>query len=349
MSEKEAFHTRRRGRSLFGPIILITLGIYFLLANMGIISGLNWVGVLQLWPLILVFLGLNILVRQAPGALGTLLSGLVAITAVALFGYVLLGGEDNPLLNRLGVASNIEIIHEEIEFAAGDIEQATINIDLDAVDSEISALSDSPNLIEGTVSYIGELIFETDTSGDQAEITLDAHDNLFPFLSIGGLGYDEGDDWQIGLNPQVVTALDIDAGSGALMLNLAGLTLSDLTIDTGSGRSEIFLPGGEFDVEMDSGSGSTEMTLAGDGRYHINFDAGSGSLTLYLPPTTAARINFDGGSGRLQIEDDRLQQVSGDERDGVWETVGFATADSFAELTIDVGSGSVWVRPLAGR
>ena len=349
MSEKEAFHTRRRGRSLFGPIILIALGIYFLLVNMGIISGLNWVGVLQLWPLILVFLGVNILARQAPGALGTLLSGLVAITAVALFGYVLLVGEDNPLLNRLGITNNVEVVREEIEFAAGDIEQARINIDLDAVDGEISALADSPNLIEGTVSYTGELIFETDTSGNQAEITLDARDNRFPFISIGGLGYDEGDDWQVGLNPEVVTDLNVDAGSGALRLDLAGLTLSDLTIDTGSGSSEIFLPGGEYGVEMDSGSGSTEMTLAEDGQYHINFDAGSGNLTLYLPPTTAARINFDGGSGRLQVEDDRLQQVSGDEQDGVWETAGFETADSFAELTIDVGSGSVFVRPLAGR
>ena len=348
MSEKEDFRSRRHGRSLFGPILLIALGIYFLLANFGIVSGLNWVAVLQLWPLILIFLGVNILARQAPGALGTLLSGLVAITAVALFGYVLLAGEDNPLLNRLGVTNNIEVIREEIEFAAGDIEQATINIDLDAVDGEISALADSPNLIEGTVSYTGELIFETDTSGDQAEITLDARDNRFPFWGVGGPGYDEGDDWQIGLSPEVVTDLNVDAGSGALVLNLAGLTLSDLTVDTGSGNSEIFLPGGEFAVEMDSGSGSTEMTLAGDGRTHINFDAGSGNLTLYLPPTTAARIDFNGGSGRLHVEE-RFQQVSGDEQDGVWETAGFDTADSFADLTIDVGSGSVFVESLAGR
>jgi hypothetical protein len=349
LSEKEAFHPRRHGRSLFGPIILIALGLYFLLANLGIVSGLNWVGVLQLWPLILIFIGVNVIARQAPGALGTLLSALVGITAVALFGYVLLAGEDNPLLNRLGISSFVELIREDIHFAAADdIEQAHINIDLDAVDGQIYALTGSQNLIEGTVSYTGDLIFETETANSQATITLDAQDNRFPFWGIGGPGYGEGDDWQIGLSPEVLTDLNVDAGSGALRLDLAGLRLNDLTVDTGSGSSKLFLPGGEYAVEMDSGSGSTEITLAGDSRTHINFDAGSGSLTVYLPPTTAARIEFNGGSGRLHVAE-TFQQVSGDEHDGVWETAGFATADSFADLTIDVGSGNVWVRPPAGR
>jgi hypothetical protein len=347
MSENTDFRPRR-GRSLFGPILLIALGIYFLLANLGIVSGLNWVGVLQLWPLILVFIGVNILARQARGGLGTLLSGLVALTAVAVFGYVLLAGEDNPLLNRLGVSLNIEIKREDDEFTAEDIEKAKIDVELDAVDGNFFALSDSSNLIEGAVSYTGDLIFETNQSGDNATISLDTRDDRFPFLGIGGLNFSQKDPWQIGLNPDVMTDLSINAGSGSLNLDLAGLTLSDLTVDTGSGSSELFLPGGEFEVGMESGSGSTEITLAGDGRYQLNFDGGSGNLTVYLPPTTAARIDFNGGSGSLQV-DDTFRQVSGDEQDGVWETAGFDTADSYADMTIEVGSGTVWVRPLAGR
>lgn len=348
MSDKETVQTRRHGRSLFGPIIMITVGVFFLLSNLGILPTLNWVGILQLWPLILIFIGVNLLARHAPGNLGTLLSGLVSLTAVLVFGYILLAGEDNALLNRFGLANNLEIKREDVSFPAAGLQEATINIDLDAVDSHLYALNDSANLIEGTVSYTGDLIFDTNTFGERAEVTLDTRDNRFPFMGVSGLGFSEEDDWQLGLNPNVITDLTIDAGSGRLMLDLAGLSLSELKIDNGSGRSDLFLPGGEFDVEVDSGSGATEITLAGNGRYHLNVDSGSGSLTIYLPPTTAARLDFDGGSGRLHV-DERFQQISGDDNDGVWETAAFDTADSFADMTIDAGSGSVWVKPVVGR
>ena len=79
---------QKNGRSLFGPIFLIGLGVYFLLRNMGIVSELNWAVALQLWPLLLIFIGINIIVQQVRRPFGTALSGLVGLTAVALFGAV---------------------------------------------------------------------------------------------------------------------------------------------------------------------------------------------------------------------------------------------------------------------
>jgi hypothetical protein len=94
----------RRSHSLFGPIVLIAIGVFFLLVNLGIIQdySFNWTAVLQLWPLFLILIGVNIIVKQAPPPVGSLLSALVGLTALAIFGYVLLFSDDNPMLEPAG-------------------------------------------------------------------------------------------------------------------------------------------------------------------------------------------------------------------------------------------------------
>ncbi|MCJ7598892.1 MAG: hypothetical protein MUO41_09770, partial [Methyloceanibacter sp.] len=70
----------------------------------------NWSGVFQLWPLFLILIGLNIIVKHAPQPLGGLLSAFVGLVAIGIFGYVLLFGEDNATLNRFGIINNPAVI-----------------------------------------------------------------------------------------------------------------------------------------------------------------------------------------------------------------------------------------------
>jgi hypothetical protein len=76
-------------------------GVYFLLRNLGIVSDLNWGVAFQLWPLLLIFLGINIIVQQVRRPFGTILSGLVSLTAVTLFGAILLFGVELPVFVAL--------------------------------------------------------------------------------------------------------------------------------------------------------------------------------------------------------------------------------------------------------
>ncbi len=64
-------HRERRPNSLFGPIVLIAIGLFFLLNQTNMLTDLYWLDVLRLWPLLLVFLGLN-------------MSGFASATAVCL-------------------------------------------------------------------------------------------------------------------------------------------------------------------------------------------------------------------------------------------------------------------------
>jgi phage shock protein C len=52
---------RGRPRGLWAGIILIALGAYFLLANIGVLSGFRWD---LFWPVVLIAIGLLILVRR---------------------------------------------------------------------------------------------------------------------------------------------------------------------------------------------------------------------------------------------------------------------------------------------
>jgi hypothetical protein len=333
---------RRRSRSLFGPFILIAIGVYFLLANMGVVSGLNWIAVLQLWPLWLIFVGVNIIVQQVERPLGSLLSGLVGLVAVGVFTYVLLFSQDNPILDRFGVAGNVEYKFEEISYSAEGVETAAIRLDFDAPGGTVNTLEDSNELIAGRVSYLGDLTFDASVTGSRAAVTLnDAYSGIW-FINPGNwVNADDGYRWQLGLNPDVATDLDIDIGAGSAMLDLSQMTLTDFFLDGGAGSVTLMMPGGDYNAEMDVGAGSYEVTLPANGQHRIEIDGGAGSVTLFLPRGMDARVEIDDGAGSFR-PDSRFSLVSGERNDdGVWETDGYDT--------IDVSAGSVRIEQPQGR
>ena len=64
-----------RHGGIAGPLILIAIGAAFLLSNMGVVSWSSW-GLLRLWPLILVAIGIDLLIgRQS--LWGTVVAGIL--------------------------------------------------------------------------------------------------------------------------------------------------------------------------------------------------------------------------------------------------------------------------------
>src|SRR5438105_848230 len=79
---------RRRGAGVVLPVLLIGLGVIFLLQNLGVLNREAWRSLFQLWPLLLVVIGLDLMLRdhlpaaaRAPLALVLLGVGAVAILA----------------------------------------------------------------------------------------------------------------------------------------------------------------------------------------------------------------------------------------------------------------------------
>ncbi len=95
----------RRG-SIIGPLILITIGGLFLLANFGYITSSFWLMLVQFWPLILILAGLEILLgRTRGGQLIVLLVGLLAVGGIL---WLLI----NPGTFAIGTSMNTDTIDE---------------------------------------------------------------------------------------------------------------------------------------------------------------------------------------------------------------------------------------------
>lgn len=347
MDDLEAARSRKRGRSLFGPIFLIGLGLYFLLRNLDIVPALNWGVALQLWPLLLIFVGVNIIVRQVRRPLGTLLSGLVGLTAVTIFGAVLLFGAELPLVSRFNLASSVEYRLESVAVSKAGVETADVSLEVGSLGANVSGSDSSQNLLEGELSVAGDVILQEQIQGSQATVSLDEDSSNFWF---GGWvsGFDQPP-WEIRLSRTAPMALNIDAGSGSSNLELGSLLLTDLFVDVGSGAVNLQMPGGEYAVQIDAGSGKLVATLPPNGRQEINLNGGSGPVDLFLPPNMTARVEVDSGSGRVSL-DDRFERVEGDDEDGVWETPGYRTnAENSILIFIDGGSGSISIAQPQGR
>lgn len=341
MTKMEGNHeNRRRSPSLFGPVLLIAVGVYFLLENMGVVSGLNWYAALRLWPLLLIFGGLNIIVRQAPRPFGGFLSFLVALAAVAVFGFVMLGGEDNALLSRFDLQTTPVYQTETVAFAGDGLETAVVRLDFNSDGAAVYALEDNPNLIAGTVHYTGDLTFDAQQTGDTANVYLDT--NSFGFLNWGGGWGLDDNQWDIGLSASVPMDLRLDLSSGKSELDLAQLSLTGLDIDASSGAVQLALPSGAYDVRYEASSGAATIDLPQSGTIFMEVDSSSGRIAFDLPAGMAARVEVvDASSGALQLSS-RFSLVDGQVgEEGVWETDDYGRNDNSIELILDMSSGAI--------
>jgi len=313
---------RRHPPSFFWPLVLIGAGVMLLLSNLGYVPWSSWNVLWRLWPLLLVALGIDLLIGRR-SMVGAIVSGMLILLLIG--GAVALVFFAQNIPGLINLTQPVEWHVEHVEHPLAGVERASVNIDWTSVPGYLGALSDSPNLIEGDVTYRGELIFDVNVRGDQADVELDSYFSS-PGLWFGpfDLGGREEGRWDVRLSPNVPLDLTLDAGSGSCDFDLSGLQVNDLFLDVGSGSIDLALPDGSA--------------------FEARIDGGSGSLTITLPESVGTRVALDSGSGSFR-PDERFQLVEGErDDDGVWETDNFRTAEYTIELRIDQGSGSVSIR-----
>lgn len=339
---------KRHSPSLFGPLLLIAIGVIWLLSNMGLLGGLSWSALFRLWPLLLVFGGLNMLARQVRNPLGGLLSAIVGIIAVVVLVVALLGGDEITLFS--GASPELKR-NEGVVVERGDVEQAELRIDFDRVPAGINPLDMTDNILAGSLTYYGDLIIDVDRRGSSAYVNLDTKYEGF-FISMfdpwGNLR--EGDQWNLGVTTAIPLELDLDFASGRADANLVGVQLTDLVVDGGSGVYTLILPDGAYDAEIDGGSGSGTVTLPMTASGEYKLDGGSGAISIEVPSSLALQIEFESGSGGISA-DNQLTLIEEDGRDSVWQSENYDTASQQVELEIDGGSGHITVEvlPTTGR
>ena len=318
-----------RYRSLFWPIILIGVGLVWFLSNINVIPNFNPMALINLWPLLLIALGLDLLIGRKSALVG-LLIGLATVGAAIA---ILLAAPN------LGITNQQAITETFTEPLAG-ATSAVIEINSSSEPVNIHSLSDSTNLFEGMLIHTGVVDFQASGSS-QKHITLSERGPNFQFF-MGIPNFNLR--WDIGLNPGVPIQLNVNSGSGSVQMHLAGLQLSGLKADGGSGSLTIDLPvsTGAYAVDYQGGSGSLDLSLPAGTDVTVTLDGGSGSLNLRLPANTAVRLDVrDHGSGSVNMPGG-MQRVSGSDKTGVWETGDYASAaHKITIIAAHLGSGSL--------
>ncbi len=348
MEEKRNDYSYRYGRSIFWPMIMIGLGVIWLLANFEIIPPVNWWTLLNLWPLALVALGLQIMFGRGRPWLGNLLSFFLVLGVIGVL----------ILAPSLGWTPGGQLITERFSESLDGAESAIVRLDMDYGDTNLGALSDSNDLIEAEITHGGTVSFSA-VGGDRRTVSLDldARNGQFLFINPSTMGQTVS---EIGLSPDVPTDLEIDHGSGNGDYELGDLQLIDLEMDVSSGDVTASLPAGDYTVAVDVSSGAVDFTSAAGSDLDVTMDVSSGRLDFSFAEQTNAQVDVDLSSGSVNIElpdgvgvriagsassgsirvPKGYVRISGEDDDGVWESPDYGTADYTIEITFDVSSGS---------
>lgn len=225
---------------LVGPTILISIGVILLLNNLGYLNWSFW-DILNLWPILLVAAGLELLVGRR-SLLGSLISAIIVLGLIA-GGVWLVGTTD---ITRT-TAQTIEIREPR-----GDITTAHVTLSPAVAQINVTALNDSGNFVEGTVRHRpNERVTDSFTGGNTARLSVKTSGSTGVAMGPGNRYA-----WDFSFHPDVKLDLSIDAGMGDVNLDLRALTLESVKVNAGMGAVTIKLPEtGKFDVNIDSGMG----------------------------------------------------------------------------------------------
>lgn len=310
------------GRMIGFGLFFIVFGGVLLAGRQGLVDAALLERSWQLWPLLLVAIGLSIVLAGRPGsALGNLLFAVVlGVMAGGLVGsgaglpFVGCGGEpeDGAAFPRqvgsLSAGSTVEV-----DFSCGDL-------------AIVSGGGD-----EWSVTGTSEGGAPPEIDQDDGDLHLEA--GVSGFFVVGRAA----DSWELTLpsEPEIDLELDLNAGSGMLDLDGAHIGAVDASVNAGALRLDLRDVAALAALDLSTNAGSAvvwlpERALEGEAT------ANAGSLTFCAPQGVGLRFVTGGAVSANDFQAAGLVQV-GD----AWESPDFATADTRITLRTTANAGNL--------
>lgn len=292
--------------------VLIGIGVLILLANLGIIAGLT-----RLWPLILIGLGLWIIY-----------------------------GRSNPELS--------EIHHERFSAPVDGAETARVKLNLSVGEATVVPATDPDALIDAEISYFGDVQFVAEGEQDKfISLSQTKGVSMGWFNPANWFGQKDKKHlrWDVALNPNVPTDLDVHGGIGKSTIDLRRFNLTGLDVNGGVGEVDVTVPASanRLDARLQVGVGQLNLTIPSGASLNATIKGGIGETNIALPADAAVRVEAKSGVGELNMPK-YMNRLSGANTDfgvskkGVWETPDFANADRQIVIFYDGGIGELNVR-----
>jgi hypothetical protein len=293
-------------QGLAGSLFWISLGGVFLLHTLGVLNVNVWAVIFNLWPLLLIAVGLDIVLGRRSLVGSILASGLMLALLAGSLWFLAFG--------RVSAAQYMDVTHRLETARQGRVE---LNPGLGSL--RLGALSQPDTFVQGLVfQHRGETLQPSYREADGV-----AHYSLAAegFSMVGSVTGAERWGWDLGLTPAIPLSLNINLGVGEALLDLRDLQIQDLTLDLGVGSTTVYLgdqPGGRVRVK-----------------------GGIGQTVLVIPRGAAVSLRLTSGLGAASLPDTYIQQGG---ESYISPAYSGASPEQALSLEVDQGIGQLVVR-----
>ena len=223
---------------------------------------------------------------------------------------------------------------------------ATVDINTDSGNLTIDRLGGGEQVLaSGTLQYFEKQGLPTRTlssSNGQTTLTLSGGGSERPWFHLPWAACNGAYEWQIHLNPTVSSDITAHSGGGNVKLNLAGMTVTRLSADTGGGNMDVVLPDNAADLSVTAKTGGGNVTVevgsGTTGSSTVNAHSGAGNVVVHVPSGIAAKVHASSGLGKV-IVDSRFSKLD----DNTYQSPDYDGAANKVEITVDSGAGNVSV------
>ena len=269
-----------RYRGLIWPGVLIVIGAIALLVNTGIVTSDRLYRLGDLWPVLVIVLGLELFIVRTPMPAATAGIAAVLILLVAVGGsiaYVAIG----PAVPTSGTVSG--------SAAMDGLDHASLEVDAGGATLNIAGSDLGSDLYNARIDYSGpapNISFERSSGHVQI-----SQNSTFHFLGSQRFVLD------MKLSTKVKWTIVVHSGAAADTYDFSKLQLASLEDDTGASHE---------DISLGTPSGNVPIDING----------GALTINLHRPTGTAADVRVSGGAVTLNF-DGHVQHAVGSAESGV--------------------------------
>ncbi|MBN2260351.1 MAG: hypothetical protein JW702_07385 [Clostridiales bacterium] len=259
MEEKKA------GNSGLG-IAFITVGLFLLAYRFNLIDGRIFVSFLNLWPLLLIVIGINIIFKRNGWI--KFVTWMLFFAALIMYTYYYNGN-----IQIFGEKIITDHLESEKSYVVYDenIEQGLLKLNLGAGQLEI--YSGNQELINS--EYPKDITDVTTTfDNENRKVIYNVKNNSSDLRD--GIIIDKGYRYDFEINENVIWKFDIDMGAMDANIDLRDILFSDVNIDIGVGQLDLYLD----DLIFNS---------------TVQVSTGVSDINIYIPQGQSVKLRYDGG------------------------------------------------------
>jgi hypothetical protein len=282
----------RRAPSIAFPLVLISLGIVFLLANAGYMTGVSWRHVVQLWPVLLVLLGVDLLLR--PRSMLAAVIAEVAIIGAAL--VYLVAAPALPFGNAVtsGAFTSQESVARE---GAG-----ALSLTLGYGAGDLTLMGGSGDLV--TVKSTREDIELQRVNRGAGSAAVEVR-SVVPDVPFDG----SSRAWNVTVPSDIPVGMTLNLGAGDFDIDLSGVKLTHATINNGASDLQMILPkpSGNVPITISTGASSVDLRIPDGTQYSVrvtgavNSVSGLQESSAYASAVDRLTITISSGASSIAI------------------------------------------------